>query len=338
MKRMQDWESLVLTGTEWSRLRYREIEPGSLQMFTIQLDGSGYREFECGKDFEIDFREGKLRRTPASQIGDYRNSPFFGCDVFNHEPYNGNWGNYPFTVYVRYIYNDEANTLTEDIAKQITVKGGLPLVKDMAVYQKLLRGEEITYTVIGDSISTGCEAIEKRHAYFSRFADKLERVTGGKIQIVNKAIGGENSAKGATHFIADLEDSNPDFITIAYGINDMCVHGEDREGPSEISIREFHDHLAFMIENARKRNAEVILVTDAIPNPAWKFTSKKEYEFPEETRRLAREYGVPLADNRKLWESELEHGKTLHDLLLNDVNHPTTYGHGLYAQMLFSLI
>ena len=47
---------------------------------------------------------------------------------------------------------------------------------------------------------------------------------------------------------------------------------------------------------------------------------------------------MPLADVQALWERELAHGKRLCDLLLNDVNHPTSYGHYLYAAMLETLI
>ena len=55
-------------------------------------------------------------------------------------------------------------------------------------------------------------------------------------------------------------------------------------------------------------------------------------------RTLAQKEKVPLADVQALWERELAHGKRLCDLLLNDVNHPTSYGHYLYAAMLETLI
>ena len=340
MKRIQDWESLVFIGNEWSNLRYCEIEPGSVRMFTINLDGSGYRDFEYSKDFEIDYKQGKIRRTSNSRIGDYKNSHFFGDDNFDHNIYGkGNYGNYPFTVYVSYTFEDEVNVLTEDIAKRITAGNGLPLVREMKAFQKLKSGGEITYTVIGDSISTGSEAIYKRHAYFSLFARKLESVTGGTVKVVNKAVGSENSGNGFLHYIADIEESKPQLITIAYGINDMhLINGENHIGDSLVPREKFHDNIALMIENAQKRDIEVILVNNAIPNPLWKFCSAREYEYPEEMRRIAKEYNLPLADIRKLWESELEHGKTVNDLLLDDINHPTTYGHGIYAKMLFSLI
>ena len=330
MKRSQDWESLVFYGNDWSKLRYRDIEPASVYMFTVDLDGSGYREFECGKDYEVDFKEGKIRRTPESLIGDYKNSHFFGDNNFNHNDYGkGNYGNYSFTVYVSYVFDDESNVLTEDIAKRITTEAGFPRIRDMKAFKRLQEGGEITYTVIGDSISTGSEAIYKRHAYFSRFAKKLEAVTKGTVKVVNKAVGSENSVNGFSHFITDIDDSDPQLITIAYGINDMhLVNGENHIGDSLVPVKEFHDHIVRMIENAN----------NAIPNPSWRFCSARENEYPEEMRRIAKEYNLPLADTRKLWESELKYGKTVNDLLLDDINHPTTYGHGLYAQMLFSLI
>lgn len=338
MRRIQNWESLVFIGGEWKSLRYNSIVPDSFNMFTINLDGSGYTEFECGKDYEVNFMKGKIRRLENSRIGDYRNSPFYNCEIFNHEPYNGQWGNYPFMVYVNYEFEEETNILTEDEAHRITALGGLPSFAEGNVFKKLLKGEKINYMVSGDSISTGCEAILKEQSYFMRFANKLERVTGGKVNVVCKAVGGENSTKAASHFEADLADAKPDLVTISFGVNDMCCHGDTQSSPPEVTLEDFHKNLSFMIEAAQKTGAEVILITNAIPNPAWKFTSFSAPDFPEEMRRVAREYNIPLADNWKLWESELCHGKTLSDILLNDVNHPTTYGHELYAQMLLTLI
>lgn len=338
MKHIQNWESVVFIGNEWSTLRYKNIAEGSLLMFKINLDGSGYCELECGKDYEVDYKAGKIKRTENSAIGDYKNSPFYGCEVFNHEPYCGNWGNYPFTVYVNYEFYEVGNTLVEDEAIRITAINGTPKINQSRFFQKLLKGEEINYMVAGDSISTGCEAILKEQSYFCRFANKLERVTGGKVNVICKAVGGENSTKAASHFEADVKDAKPDLVTISLGINDMCCHGETQDSPSEITLEEFHQNLSFMIDTAHRIGAEVILITNAVPNPCWKFTSRMAYLFPEEMRSVAKEYGLPIADNWKLWENELSNGKTLSDLLLNDVNHPTTYGHSLYAQMLFTLI
>lgn len=338
MKCMQNLESVVLTGTEWSSLRYHDILSDSLSMFTVNLDGTGHKDFEIGKDYEVDFKAGKIRRTDTSRIGNYADSPFYGCEIFNHEPYNGQWGNYPFMVYVSYEFESDTNILTCDEAKKITLTGGYSGICGMPFFKKLLSGKEINYTVCGDSISTGCEAILKEHAYFMRFADKLERITDGKVNVINKAVGGENSTAGAAHFLSDIEDSKPDLVTIAYGVNDMCVHGESQSSPSEVSAEKFHENIIFMIETAQKSGADVILITNVIPNPCWKFTSANAGDYPQEMRKIAKQYKLPLADNWKLWENELKHGKTLHDLLLNDVNHPTSYGHGLYSQMLFTLI
>lgn len=338
MKRIQDWESLVLTGEEWNRLRYHDVQPGSLTVFTVALDGTGYREFTEGADYAVDWAGGRLRRLPDSSIGDYANSPFYGKAIFNHEDYNGQWGSYPFMIYVSYTYEADGNILTEDEARRITLSAGLPDLRGSSTLRRLLAGESLTYMVYGDSISTGAEAIRLEHAYFTLFANRLMRCTGGRVTVVNKAVGGTNSDGGRANFAAALEEVKPDLVSIAYGVNDMCVHGEDQSGPSEVTPERFEENITAMVEAARAAGAEVVLITNLIPNPGWKFTCVHADAFPERMRCVARRLGVPLADTWRLWENENTHGKRGHDILLNDVNHPTTYGHGLYAQMLYTLI
>lgn len=337
MKRFQDWESAVMLGEDFSTLRYHDIVPGSVSVFAIA--NGEHRYFECDKDFEVDYKAGKIRRLPESPIGDYKNSPFYAQEVFNHEIYNGNWGNYPYMVYISYQYEGDTNALLEDEAKRVTLEGALPLLTDTKAFQSLKRGETIRYLVYGDSISTGCEAAEEPHSYFRLFADKLERITGGKVEIINKAVGGENSRGGLTRFAEALAEANPHLVSIAYGMNDMCIHSDDKQTAlSEVSREEYRGNIVGMLNAARDAGADVFLITNCIPNPCWKFTSLRAGDYPAEMRAIARDYNVPLADVWAFWERELKTGKTLHDLLLNDVNHPTTYGHQMYAAVLNTLI
>ena len=204
-----------------------------------------------------------------------------------------------------------------------------------AAIDRLLSGEELTYMVYGDSISTGCEALYVRDTYFARFADRLQRVTGGKVDVVNEAIGGETSREGLSRFAAALERHSPHLVSIAYGINDMCVK-PDR--PADLTPQQYIDNVRAMVDMARAAGAEVILITNCLPNPHWRYTSAGYKDYAAALRVFARAQALPIADVQALWERELAHGKRLSDLLFNDVNHPTSYGHYLYAAMLETLI
>ncbi|WP_167859665.1 SGNH/GDSL hydrolase family protein [Paenibacillus cymbidii] len=55
-------------------------------------------------------------------------------------------------------------------------------------------------------------------------------------------------------------------------------------------------------------------------------------------RRLGAEYGIGVADAHALWKQELAAGKTPESLLLNNINHPNDYGHGVYFSAFADLL
>ena len=235
-------------------------------------------------------------------------------------------------VYVSYLFQTESNRLMEDEARRITLSLDTPRL-DKSL-RRLLAGEPLTYMVYGDSISTGCEALFPKEAYFSLFARKLELVTGGKVEVVNHAKGGETSRDGEARFAAALESCSPHLVSIAYGVNDMCI----KNGRPDLTVEEYRTHIVAMLDMARSRGCEVLLITNCPPNPHWVFTSPGYRDYAAELRNIAREYAAPLADVQALWDAEMAAGKRLSDLLLNDVNHPSSYGHRLYAAMLETII
>ena len=346
MKKVQTCESLVLTGTDWVSLRYHHILEDTAEVMIedfsgitnpvfaeCMFDGVSRRIFVAGRDYELDGLHGRIRRTPHSAIRDYTENVFYGQETFNHDPYNGRWGSYPFMVYISYIYEDGYNQRVEDDARSITC--ALSPARPERTLHRLCSGEEITYMVYGDSISAGCEALYEKDTYFARFADRLQRVTGGTVHLSNESIGGETSREGVARFAAALEKHCPSLVSIAYGMNDMCVKS-DR--PADLTVEQYLANIQTMLNMARSLEVEVILITNCLPNPRWCYTSSNHKAYAAGLRTLAQKEKVPLADVQALWERELAHGKRLCDLLLNDVNHPTSYGHYLYAAMLETLI
>lgn len=342
MKKWQEKESLVFVGTEWSTLRYGAIDPESVTLryvgFTdltnpvfaeVMFRGRQSATFELGKDFELDAANGRIRRTPDSAIPNYEESHFYGVEEFNHEGWGGDWGNFPFLTIIDYCYDATQNQLVEDDARRITMMSNTPVPQKTLA--RLQNGETLTYVVYGDSISTGCEASTLQETYFTRFADRLERVTGGKINMINRAVGGELSKHGVTRVSDSLAQETPDLVTISYGMNDMCTN-------SDVTPAMYKENMRTMLNACRAVGAEVIFVTPCPPNPHWKYTGEAWREYAAMMRELAKEENVPLADVQALWDQEMTYGKTISDLLYNDVNHPTSYGHYLYAAMLETLI
>ncbi len=336
---------MVLANNEWVQLRYKNILESTVEVriedfagttnpvfAEIMFNGVKRQTFIAGRDYEIDAVNGRIRRTVSSSIPNFANSVFYGKEEFNHEEYHGRWGNFPFMLHISYIYEAVGNQLIEDEARRITATLQTPRIEKSV--QRLLSGEELTYLVFGDSISVGCEALYLSETYFARFVDLLQKTTNGTVKLCNESIGGQTSREGMARFKGVLEKHKPQLVSIAYGMNDMCRGGTKKD----VTVKEYTDNMHIMIEMARNYGVEVIVITNCLPNPHWKFTGKDYKDYAKALRRLAKEENISLADVQELWESELKHGKRLSDLLFNDINHPTSYGHYLYYAMLETLL
>jgi hypothetical protein len=85
-------------------------------------------------------------------------------------------------------------------------------------------------------------------------------------------------------------------------------------------------------------DADIVLITPCLPNPRWVFASSNTEDYAAALHQIRAEYGVALADLRKIWLEHLAAGKTQESLLVNNVNHPNNYGHFLYAQAMEQLL
>lgn len=70
-----------------------------------------------------------------------------------------------------------------------------------------------TILMYGDSITQGFDVLRPSMSYSARIADWLEA------ECYNKGVG---SAKFDPELVAEAEDLDPDYITVAYGTNDWC--------------------------------------------------------------------------------------------------------------------
>jgi acyl-CoA thioesterase-1 len=323
-------ESVVLIGEEPHKLRYRSVHSDSVFLRSkpseTDLDNVIYAK---GIDFTVNEEEGTIQRTSSSRIPDWSHHPLYGKEDFNHADYP-DYSNKRYTLYVDYQY-DNLNAAPTPVPVQV-MPDILP-----RLYRKLMNGEAVTYVVFGDSISTGAEASEEPRKYYNLFVEALrERFPKAVIQIQMKAIGGETSLRALSRVVADVIETNPDLVTIGYGMNDQ---NKQDDGSNAVSLELYKGNIAQMIEAIQKQtDAELILITPCLPNPLWKYASDNVAEYAGALRELGAEYGVVIADLQQIWLAELSAGKTHESLLLNNVNHPNDYGHQLYAQSLLQLV
>lgn len=181
-----------------------------------------------------------------------------------------------------------------------------------------------TIVAFGDSITAS-------GAWFSQ-AEKTHGIT-----VINKAVGGWNSADGRNAFASAMA-LKPDVLFLSFGMNDSAL-----DMAKYVPLETYRENMRYMIEGAQKAGARVILV---IENPI----GEEDYytrhdrsafepvggisafylQYVEEARELAKEYDLTMMDMHRIFT---EDSRPLDDLLADGV-HPSAKGYALYAAAL----
>lgn len=200
--------------------------------------------------------------------------------------------------------------------------------------QKLKSKEPVSIVLLGDSISTGCNASgwancsPHQPPYQDLLLEHLRHTYSPNITLTNLAVGGTSTPWGLTR-IPDVAAAKPDLVILAFGMNDS----------SGRTAAEYKSTMLAMIKAVRETQpqAEFILVASMLGNRDW-VTLKHEL-FPQYQKALQEltEPGIALADMTSIW-TEMLNRKQDWDLTGNGVNHPNDFGHRVYAQVLTTLL
>lgn len=321
-------ESLVMANDMEQHFRYKCIVEGSLNVRSKTLStDEGNIEYIEGKDFLVDYKEGLIWRTQYSTIPNWGKHVLYGKSDFDHKLYE-DCSNRKYTIYADYVFETGNESLSGDTKKCSSSN------KLNHVIEKCSKGEAINYVVFGDSISAGGDASREEFTFYNRFADKMRSAFNkGYINVINKAVAGETSSDGMKRFENDVLGSNPDLVSIGYGMNDQCRMDErTRNGvPPDL----FEKNIREMVEKIKKNtSADIILITPCISNPLWIHSGGDIHIYSGILRNIAGEYETCIADVYELWVNELNAGKSHESLLLNNINHPNDYGHWIYCKAL----
>ena len=142
--------------------------------------------------------------------------------------------------------------------------------------------QRLTIALLGDSISTGCnasawaKAAPFQPAYQDLFVQNLKSVYGGEVTLENFSVGGQDSAWGLAT-IGEVIEARPDLVIIAFGMNDSAGR----------SAADFKANTRGMIEAVRKKlpETEFILVATMLGNRDW--TTLHHELFPQYRDALA---------------------------------------------------
>lgn len=180
----------------------------------------------------------------------------------------------------------------------------------------------------GHSVPSGYFAtpfVDTFHAYPHLLHQELkQRFPFSVMNVIVTGIGGETSLKGSERFVTEVLNHKPDVLTIDYALNDRGLSLDE----SENSWRK-------MIEQALQQDIKVILLTPSwensyfLQNESWKDLALHA----EQIRKLAEEYSIGLSDSYQAFQTYIDNGGDLTDLL-SHVNHPNFKGHQLITQEL----
>lgn len=125
----------------------------------------------------------------------------------------------------------ESDAYKKMIAKSVMSKGNLLRLR--SVIDKAKRGEDVTLSFIGGSITQGAGAIPIHEKCYARiYADAFEKefANGGAVNLIKAGVGGTPSELGMIRFERDvLRDGKekPDLIVIEFAVND---EGDETQG------------------------------------------------------------------------------------------------------------
>lgn len=215
--------------------------------------------------------------------------------------------------------------------------GPVPLYDEQALPRtiRMLKSKEaVSIVLLGDSISTGCNASgwasssPYQPPWQDLLLEHLQHTFSPNVSMTNLAVGGTSTPWGLTR-VPDVAAAKPDLVILAFGMNDSAGR----------SAAEYKSNMQAMIKAVRdvSPQAEFILIASMLGNRDW-VTLKHEL-FPQYRNALQElaEPGIAIADMTSIW-TEMLNRKQDWDLTGNGVNHPNDFGHRVYAQVLTSLL
>lgn len=198
-----------------------------------------------------------------------------------------------------------------------------------------LRSEQpLSIVLLGDSISTGCNASGWAHgipfqpAYPDLLREHLEATYSTKVSLTNLSVSGTSTPWGLT-MLDKVVEHQPNLVILAFGMNDSAGRSAD----------EYQANTQAIIDRLRETlpETEFILVASMLGNRDW--IRLNHEAFPQYRDALSKlcQPGIALADLTSIWTEFLER-KHDWDLTGNGVNHPNDFGHRVYAQVLSTLL
>lgn len=204
--------------------------------------------------------------------------------------------------------------LTEEMKKRSLLSMGDD-ARLCRLFDKLRRGEEVTYAAIGGSITLGCNADVREHSYSYLLYEWLKNnFPNAKINYINAGIGATGSVIGVHRLHRDVLSKKPDFVTVEFSVND----------PVDDEVKCAYDNLVHSTLNSEKLPA-VLLIS---------MVNKSGFSAQDLHQLIGDFYHLPIISYRNCVWPEIESGRLLWETFSNDNVHPNNEAHSLISTLI----
>lgn len=187
---------------------------------------------------------------------------------------------------------------------------------------------KLIYSPIGDSLSAGYFAKTSEDKFTTILSKGLENHLGYQVEEIGVASYG-GVLTGGLKAIPDMNQNNPDLISIEFGTNDC-----NKE--NNVSIEKFERNLNKLIAGVTTevgKSPYIVLVT------TWNQGSKCE-PFDKVIKNVGKDKNIAVADISDIWKNEKTKGPAGVDTYRgeSDTFHPNNVGMKQIAERIFTVI
>lgn len=206
--------------------------------------------------------------------------------------------------------------------------------------------DTIKIVCFGNSTTAPRKNIKK--IYPVRLRDTLQKINI-PVVVLNAGLGGSHTgsikdnnfhkiAHGKDRFDSAVLNQKPDWVIIAFGINDAW-QDKGQDSSSRIPLKQYINNLTFFIDKIQELGGRVILMS---PNPIgikyehWRLKQLSVYA--KATQRLARKKKTAFVNTWKLFNKAVKENTNGVDALLLDGLHPNDMGHEIMSNAILTIL
>ena len=187
------------------------------------------------------------------------------------------------------------------------------------VLAKARRGEDVTFAVIGGSITQGAKATKPENRYGNLIADWWRQTfPKARIELVNAGIGATGSNFGALRAKRDLLSHNPDCVVVEYAVND---------GNVEASAQTMEGLLRQILAQPNAPAVLMLFMVNRGGGTAQEWHAK-----------VGRHYALPMISYHDVVWPEIQAKRITWEQISPDEVHPNDLGHTRAAQFVTAFL